>query len=119
MAFSGQWKRFGCCPLDQVDIPASPQNVVIFEMTGFNYRTNPEWFDSTGQKMHSLQFSVLYKKLYYRWTFYKKVEDRCATYYVSTSEDIVPNIVDAATRKEMKVVRIAHHNGYTTWRVSC
>ncbi len=120
MSLSGQWKRFGCCPLDQDDIPSSSQNLAIFEMKGYNYRTIPIWFDSTMKKMMPLQFSVLYDKLYYRWTFYRHMGDLCQNkYYLSTSDDIVPTIDDGATGKRMEVKRIARHNGYTTWMVKC
>ena len=120
MSLHGQWKRFGCCPLDQDDIPAPPQNLAIFEMTGFNYRSIPEWFDSTGQRMLSLQFSVVYDKLYYRWSFYKPQGDLCRqVYHLSTSDDVVPTITDVATGKYMQVRRITRHNGYTSWLVSC
>jgi len=120
MSLSGQWKRYGCCLLDQDDLPAPPQNTVIFEMTGFNYRALPVWFDSTGQRMIPLQSSVLYDKLYYRWTFYRPQGDLCReVYHLSTSDDIVPTIIDAATGKKMDVQRITRHNGYTSWKVSC
>ncbi len=120
MALTGQWRRFGCCPLDQPDFPSPPQNLAVFELTGYNYRTIPEWFDATGQKMLPLQFSVLYDKLYYRWSFYKPVGNLCDhVYYLSTSDDIVPNIVDWTTGTKMNIVRNSRHNGYTNWRVFC
>lgn len=120
MAFSGRWKRYGCCPLDQPDIPAPPQNLVIFEVQGYNYRTIPEWFDETGQKLVAIQFSVLYNKLYYRWSFYRKKGKLCdSVFYLSTSDDIVPTIYDVVTGKNMTVERVTRHNAYTTWRISC
>ena len=120
MAFSGRWKRYACCPLDQPDIPSPPQNLVIFEMQGYNYRAIPEWFDETGQKLVPIQFSVIYKELYYRWSFYRKAGELCKKiYHLSTSDDIVPSIYDVVTGKHMNVERVVRHNGYTSWRVSC
>ena len=120
MSLSGQWKRFGCCPFDQDDIPAPPQNLAVFELTGFNYRTLPVWFDSTGQRMIPLQFSVVYDKLYYRWSFYKQQGDICENvYHLSTSDDVFPVIHDAVTGKKMNVKRTTRHNGYTSWFITC
>ncbi len=122
MSFNGQWKRYGCCPNNQAELPAPSQNIAIFELTGYNYRAIPEWFDSSGQKMIPLQFSVLYDQLYYRWTFYKKANDQCGknfVYHLSTSDDIFPTIVDGVTGKKLDVKRVARHNGYTNWRVEC
>jgi hypothetical protein len=120
MAFSSRWKRYGCCPEDQDDYPSNPRNLAIFEVTGYNYRTIPQWFDSTGQKLIAVQFSVLYEKLYYRWTFYRPQGRICSTpYFLSTSDDIVPTINEATTGTPMKVERVARHNAYTTWKVYC
>ena len=120
MSFTGQWKRFGCCPLDQDDIPTPPQNLLVFEVIGYNYRAIPTWFDANGERMMNVQFSVVYDQLYYRWTFYKKMGDVCNThYYFSTSDDIVPTIFEATSGRKMKVRRMSRHNGYTTWLVSC
>lgn len=120
MALSGQWRRFGCCPLDQDDIPAPPPNLAIFELKGYLYRTIPEWFDEDGQKLLALQFSITADKSKYRWSFYRPQGELCKKFYrLSTSDDIVPVITELLTGTRMNVIRISKHNGYTTWSVSC
>lgn len=119
MSFHGQWRRYGCCPFDEDDIPGPTQNLVIFEMTGYNYRAIPEWFDAAGQKLIPLQFSVLYSKLYYRWTFYKSRPTALQDgFLLSTSDDIFPTIVEFVTKKRMHVQRLGRHNGYTRWLIT-
>ena len=120
MSFTGNWKvRPGCCP-PQPDLPSPPQNLAILEISGYFYRTIPTWFDSTGQRMLNLQFSADFNMMWYRWKFYRKVGDLCNNiYYLSTSEDIVPVIHEIISGRRLRVERISHHNGYTTWRVTC
>lgn len=120
MDFTEQWKRCGCCPSEQNIIPAPPQNIIVFVMTGYSYRTPPVWFDSTGQEMFPLQSSVLFDKLCYRWTFYRPIGDICDNvYHFSTSDDVVPVIFEEMSNRRMKVTRFAKHNGYTNWKVTC
>jgi len=120
MSFTGQWRRYGCCPLDQDDLPSPPQNLVVFEMIGYNYRSIPEWFDETGQKMLPIQFSVLHNNLLYRYTFYKRDDPLCDhVFHLSTSDGIFPLIYEKLSGKRMKVQKVNYHNGYTTWRVTC
>jgi hypothetical protein len=118
MAFSGQWKRYGCCPLDQDNIPAPIQNLFVPELTGYNYRTIPEWFDSKGAKLIPLQFYTDPDNLYYKWAFYKPKGD-CGVYHLSTSDDIFPVIYNWVDKKRLKVERLVRHNGYTNWIVYC
>lgn len=120
MAFSGRWKPYGCCPYDGNNIPSPPQNLMEFEVAGYAYRSVPIWFDSTGQRMIPLQFSMNFNSLIYRFSFYKKTGSLCSnTFHLSTSDDIVPIIHEIVTGKEMNVTRIAKHNGYTNWSVTC
>ena len=120
MAFTGDNRISRCCGHGpNYNIPSPPQNLLIFELTGYNYRTLPEWFDETGQKMMSLQSGVEYDKLRYIWSFYKKEgEVENEIYHLSTSDDIFPTIYEEITGRKMKVKRISRHNGYTSWRVT-
>lgn len=121
MSFTGQWKRYGCCPLDADDLPQPPKNLVVFYVFGYNYRTIPEWAGSNGRRLIPLQFSANGDSLLYRWTFYKPYNRPLCEmkWYLSTSEDIVPTITEWITKTDMKVTRIDQYNGYTLWEVSC
>jgi len=123
MSFDGQWKRYGCCPFDQDDLPSPLKNMVVMEITGYYYRDTPQWFNSTGQKLIPSQSSVVYDKLYYRFTFYKSQFKNCLsggqTYYLSTFEDIMPVIHEAISGRRMKVRRMSRWNGQTSWAVFC
>ena len=120
MAFTGRWKKFGCCPLDSDDLPQPFGNLVVFDLQGFIYRKVPQWFDEDGRKMVPLQFSVDTDNLLYRWTFYKKVGDICnMKWYLSTSDNIVPNIHDWVTSRDMRVERISNEFGHTHWKITC
>lgn len=121
MSFSGQWKRYGCCPLDSDDMPQPPGNMAVFYVTGYNYRTIPEWANVYGRRLIPVQFSADGDKLLYRWTFYKPYnEPLCKmTWFLSTSDDIVPNIYEWITNTEMTVSRVMKYNGYTLWKVTC
>jgi hypothetical protein len=117
MAYTSYWFGNDADVMYRIgDLPSSPQNLVVFELSGYNYRTIPAWFDSYGNRLTPLQFSVIHHNLYYRWTFYKSSPlDR--EYYLSTSDDIMPVVVEKLTRKRMKVTRVSRHNGYTIWKV--
>lgn len=115
MSFDGQWKRYGCCPFDADDIPSPFPNTLVFEIIGYNYRTIPLWFNSTGQKLIPSQFSV--NDLKYRYTFYHPTHSKM-DFRLSTSDDIVPIIYEKMSGKRMNVRRISRWNGYTTWSIS-
>lgn len=121
MSFSGQWKRYPCCPLDADDLPQPPKNLVVFYVYGYNYRTIPQWADSQGRRLIPLQFTANGDKLIYRWTFYKPyTTDICnIVWYLSTSDDIVPTITEWITQKQMQATRVERYNGYTLWKVTC
>ena len=125
MSLTGLVKTPRCCGQTiNYNIPSPPQNLVILELTGYNYRTIPEWFDSTGQKMMSLQFGIEYDKLRYVWSFYKREDEKCGKdgdliFHLSTSDDIFPTVRELISGTKMKVKRISLHNGYTSWRVWC
>lgn len=121
MAFTGKLPNARCCHSTVYDnIPAPPQNLAIFELSGYNYRTIPVWFDQTGQRMMNLQFSMDYKNLMYRWIFYRKEGDLCdSVFHLSTSDDIFPTIFEVTSGKKMKVKRMSRHNGYTSWEIRC
>ena len=121
MAFTGHNRiprRCGHSP--NFNLPSPPQNLIIFELTGYNYRALPEWFDETGQKMMALQAGIEFDKLKYVWNFYKREGNLCNNvYHLSTSDDIFPTIYEQITGTKMKVKRIDRHNGYTSWEVTC
>ena len=121
MAFTGNNRIPRCCgQSNNFNIPAPLQNLVIFELTGYNYRTLPQWFDETGQKMIALQAGIEFNKLKYIWSFYKREGDLCHnTYHLSTSDDIFPTIHDVVSGNKMKVNRMDRHNGYTSWKITC
>ena len=111
--------RHPCCAPDTYHFPAPPQNIVVFDVTGYMYRAIPVWFNSTGERQMPLDFSVAFNKLLYRWTFYKPENQKCDVWYLSTSDDIVPVIHEFITGRKMKVTRHSKHNGYTNWEVRC
>lgn len=120
MSFTGQWKRNACCTYDQDDVPAPPQNLLVFEVSGYIYRTIPVWFSESGLRMTPIQFSASTNHLYYRFTFYKPQGSVCNNvYHFSTSDDIVPVIREVVSGKVMRVKRLTRHNGYTNWVVMC
>jgi len=121
MSFSGQWRRYGCCPLDSDDLPQPPNNMVVFYVFGYNYRTIPEWGDSKGRKLIPVQFAAQGDNLLYRWTFYKDYNVQLCdmVWYLSTSDDIVPQIKEWITKTPMKIQRVDRYNGYTLWKVTC
>jgi hypothetical protein len=126
MSFSNLTRNFSknkCCGLGQnYNIPAHIGNLIIFELTGYKYRTLPIWFDKKGIQMDSLQFSsnIEHNKLKYTWNFYKKEGELCSEFFhLLTSDDIFPVIYEKITGTYMKVERIAQNNGYTSWKVSC
>lgn len=124
MSFSGVWvDPAECCPTNQTDIPAPVGNLLIFELTGYNYRALPEWYDLEGQRMMAIQSSIISDLMLYRWKFYRKDNKPCGDggmgWYLVTSDDIVPTIFELTSRRRMHVRRVRRHNGYTTWLVSC
>lgn len=119
MAFSGIWNRYACCPENQDNLPTPLENLLIFEVNGYIYRTVPDWFDGYGNRMMTLQFSADARNMYYKFTFYKSLtpSESNSHYYMSTSDDVFPVIIDGVTGREMNVTREDKHNGYTTWKV--
>ena len=119
MSFTG--KRYGCCLQNPCDKPQPIGNLVQFDLTGFFYRTIPEWAESSGRRLIPLQFSVNDNEFYYSWSFYKPYKTPlCNTHwFLSTSDDIVPVINETITGTRMKVERLSRYNGYTLWKVSC
>ena len=121
MSFAGKIPQSRCCYSTPYDnFPSPPQNLLIFEVSGYNYRAIPEWFDETGQKMMNIQFSMDHLKLLYRWVFYKREDEICnSIFYLSTSDDIFPVIYELSSGNKMKVSRMARHNAYTSWKIHC
>jgi hypothetical protein len=124
MSFSNLTRDFSnkCCGLGQnYNLPAPIENLMIFELTGYNYKTLPEWFDMEGVQMEALQFSIEHSKLKYTWSFYKKEGDNiCSSFFhLLTSDDIFPVIYEKITESYMKVERIAQTTNYTSWKISC
>lgn len=121
MSFSGRWKRYGCCPLDSNSLPQPPQNLAIFEVFGYNYRTIPNWINGEYREMIPLQFSADGDNLTYRWTFYKpyNVSICNMTWLLSTSDDIVPQVYEWSRKTHMKVTRLQRYNGNTLWKITC
>jgi len=121
MSFSGQWKRYPCCPLDSDDLPQPPNNLAIFYVSGYNYRTIPEWADAQGRRLIPVQFSANGDELLYRWTFYKPYNRSLCQmeWYLSTSDDIVPVVEEEIEQRRMTVSRIRRYNGYTLWKITC
>jgi hypothetical protein len=124
MSFSNLKRDFSnnkCCSLGQnYNTPAPLKNLIIFELTGYNYRILPTWFDNKGVEMLSLQSSIEHNKLKYTWSFYKKEGELCSEFfYLLTSDDIFPIIYEKITGTYMKVKRIGQNNGYTSWNISC
>jgi len=121
MSFTGQWKRYGCCPLDADDLPQPPNNLLVFYVTGYNYRTIPEWGNASGRRLIPVQFAADGDKMLYRYTFYKPYNTPLCQmfWYLSTSDDIVPVITEWVTQTQMSVTRISRYNGYTLWKIAC
>ncbi len=120
MAFTGIRKSYRCCPLDSDDLPQPPGNLLIFVLQGYNYRKIPQWFSSDGRNMIPLQFNVDTDHMLHRWTFYKKLGDVCnMEWYLVTSDNIVPNIYEWISDRDMKVERILNKFGHTYWKISC
>ena len=120
MASGSLMKKYGCCMLEQANLPQSPPNLVTFYVSGFYYRTLPEWYDSTGASLIPLQFSILQEELVYKYAFYKPAGDICdMLWFMNTSDDIFPTIYEWVTQREMNVKRVFRYNGYTTWAISC
>nr|QBK85665.1 MAG: hypothetical protein LCMAC101_02600 [Marseillevirus LCMAC101] len=106
--------------LDYANLPQSPPNLVTFYVSGFYYRTIPEFYDVNGVKLIPLQFSIIDDELTYKYAFYKPAGPLCnIVWFMRTSDDIFPRIYEWVTQIEMKVERVSVYNGYTTWAISC
>lgn len=120
MASEDLMRKYGCCALDYSNLPQSPPNLVVFYVSGFYYRTVPEFYDSNGVKLIPIQFSVLEDKLVYKYVFYKPNIPLCEMkWFMRTSDDIFPNIKEWVTQRAMNITRVMKYNGYTTWEISC
>lgn len=117
MAFSGLWNRYACCPENQSNWPTPGDNMLIFEVRGYNYKTIPEFFDFAGNRMMPLQSSVEARRLLYTYVFYQTIPPENAYYFLSTLEDIMPVVVDGKTSERYSVGRYQRHNGYTMWLI--
>ncbi len=115
MAFNSVWKRYACCPENQSDLPAPIENLVVFELSGYNYQTIPEWFDEHKNKMIPLQSSADTRALWYKFVFYKTIPPESTFYFLSTYDDIMPVIIDGISGNRYNVQRFERHNGYTVW----
>ena len=116
-----EFEKYGCCILDNANLPQSPPNLVVFYVSGFYYRTLPEWYDSNGVKLIPIQFNILEDKLVYKYVFYKPNIPLCdMIWFMRTSDDIFPSkIREWVTQRDMHVRRVTKYNGYTTWMISC
>ena len=120
MASGRLMEKYGCCTLDYANLPQSPPNLVTFYVSGFYYRTIPDFYDSNGVKLIPLQFSIHQDSLSYKYAFYKPGGNICdMVWFMRTSDDIFPNIYEWVSQKEMTVTRASNYNGYTTWAISC
>ena len=120
MASSRLTEKYGCCTSDYANLPQSPPNLVTFYVSGFYYRTIPEFYNSDGVKLIPLQFNTQSDRLVYKYAFYKPNIDICdMVWFMRTSDDIFPNIYEWVTQREMNVTRVSKYNGYTTWAISC
>lgn len=120
MASGTIMRKYGCCNLQQANIPQSPKNLAIFYVRGYYYRSVPDWFDVEGAPLIPLQFTASGSALEYKFMFYKPDTDLCnMVWYMSTSDNIMPQIYEWITQKEMNVKRGYVYNGYTTWIISC
>lgn len=115
MAFSGIWNRYACCPENQSNWPTPGPNMLIFEVTGYNYKTIPDFFNHNANKMIPLQSSVNARALKYTYVFYQTIPPEDAFYFLATLEDIMPVVTDGKLREPYKVSRQQRHNGYTMW----
>lgn len=121
MSFSGDWKTRKECCYGQGNPAAPMKNTIVFEISGYAYRTIPVWFDENGSRMMNLNFKFDFNKLTYIYTFYKKeTDDICKmTFHLSTSDDVIPTIYETISGKKMNVVRHTVHNSYVNWKVTC
>ena len=70
--------------------------------------------------MQNIGFYCDFNGMYYRWDFYKKDEDLCKKfYYLSTSDEVYPEVTERITKTPMRVEKINKHNNYVTWKVFC
>ncbi len=121
MSFSSwKLKRNRCCPKSN-NLPQPPQNLIIFEVFGYNYRTIPNWANGEGRELLPLQFFASSNNLSYEWRFYKPYNKSVCdmTWLLSTSDDIVPQIYEQLSKIHMKVTRLQRYNGNTLWKITC
>ena len=112
MSLSGILKRLRCCPSPKKDIQHN-DSIQILEVTGYNYRGIPQWFDTYGKRLIPIQFDIY--NLRYRWTFYRYTD---GGYYLITTESVTPTVMDVKYGKELDVRRVDTYGGYTVWFVN-
>lgn len=121
MSFSGVTKLQLCCPpSDQQPNPVN--NLIIFDlMSSFLYQYTPVWEDENGRKLTALEYNKSLSKLSYTWKFYKNVQDSLCdlTWFLHTSDNVVPVIVERISGTKMNVQRIHKKWGYIVWKVTC
>ena len=115
MAFEGKWKRSACCPVDQIPYPSPPENLMSIILSGYIYKNNPTWYTETGQQIIPLSFSFDMHNLSYVYDFY--YTGRETNYYLSTSDDIKPVVLNNFTKEPLKINKVSKHNGYVSWQI--
>lgn len=122
MAFTGDTQMIKCCkPSHQQPNPV--HNLILFEVSGFRYQYMPIWIDSNGKRMIPLQLNETFNncKLAYTWKFYKDVNKPLCDmfWFLKTSDDIVPVVIEKITGTFMTVQRKEKCDGVTTWEITC
>lgn len=126
MAFTGMIGPINCCPSPTCTVPQPLNDIVIFNLAGYNYRTIPEWTSLSGSRLIPLEFYFDSIQNIYSWTFGKPrqsyLSQNCGNesscFYLSTSDDIMPVITEEISKSIMKIKKIRRHNGYTIWSVN-
>jgi len=113
MSLSGVWNRYGCCPKNEKNDVIPEPNALIVELLGYNYRAIPNFFDNDGVRLIPIVFENDHKYGFYKWKFYKDPRNPMAEILMTTSDDIMPNVV--INSQKMDIHRYTKHNGYTTW----
>lgn len=116
MSFSGTWGSKLCCQKESKFLPYPIEKLYIFDVMGFTYSSLPKWYDELSRQMTPLQLRAFPEMLLYRWLFYKGRPQN--TWYLKTSEDVFPTIIDRATNTLMLVKRVDRIGGLTLWKVS-
>jgi len=116
MSFGSQWRHYNCHYDKNYSQPKG--NLIVIQLTGFNYSYIPDWYNEELHKMMSVNFYVDPDNMYYEWSFYRLNKHTGFICYISTSDNIVPVIHNRITGEKAHVQRVNFHNGYTLWKVS-